>query len=63
MAKKVNPRQKKLDAISAKIAMFIVTETYTDESALQHRLAGAIQILEEVGKQLAANDEKAETQN
>jgi hypothetical protein len=39
-----NPRQKKLDAISGKIAVFIVQETYTDEPEAQ-RLAAAAELL------------------
>jgi hypothetical protein len=54
----INPRKKKLDAISQKIAMFIVSETYTDEQPVQKLLSEAIQKLDEAVKLLVQSDEQ-----
>lgn len=56
--KTTNPRKKKLDAISTKIAMFIFQETYTDEGDAQKLLSQAVNIIDEAAKILVANDEK-----
>jgi hypothetical protein len=55
-----NPRKKALAAIARKLALFVVQETFTDEPDQQNRLGDAIKILDEVGDQLAANDEAAQ---
>lgn len=55
----VNPRKKKLEAIARKITLFIVGETFTDESEAQGKLASAIKILTDVADELAKNDELA----
>lgn len=57
MAKSVNPRKKKLDAISTKIAMFLVGETYTDEEEAQKLLSQAIGLLDKAAALLVASDE------
>ncbi len=57
--KSVNPRKKKLDSISSKIAMFMVQETYTDEGEAQQHLSQAIGHLDEAVKLLVASDEAA----
>jgi len=54
----INLRKKKLDAISSKIAMFLVSETYTDEQAAQKLLTEAIQKLDEAVKFLVKSDEQ-----
>jgi hypothetical protein len=60
MAKQVNPRKKKLDAISTKIATFLVSETYTDEQDAQGWLSEAIKCLDKAVEILVKNDEKQE---
>jgi hypothetical protein len=45
-------RQKKLDGIMRKIAMFAVQDTYTDEGPAQRALSVAIANLEEAQKLL-----------
>jgi hypothetical protein len=57
--KTMNIRKKHLDAISAKIAMFIVTECFAgDETDLQMKLSQAVEILDQVAAACVANDEK-----
>ena len=53
-----NPRAKKLNAIMTKIAMFVMQETFTDETDAQQLLSEAIDKLEAVSVILIANDEK-----
>ncbi len=55
---KQSPRQKKLETIMRKIAEFIVSETYTDETELQRELARAIQIIESVNAKLEPANER-----
>ncbi|MGB8644015.1 MAG: hypothetical protein WCF84_02170 [Anaerolineae bacterium] len=55
----INPRQKRLNAICTKIAMFIVEETYTDEEEIQQKLVAAVKLLEDAGNRCAASDAKA----
>jgi hypothetical protein len=55
----INLRKKKLDAISTKIATFLVTETYTDEQDAQALLEKAIQCLDRAVEILVRNDEKS----
>jgi hypothetical protein len=52
----INPRKKKLDAISSKIAMFLVSETYTTEQPAQKLLSEAIQKLDEAAALLVKSD-------
>lgn len=57
---KVNPRKKALDAISTKIAIFMMWETYAGkEEDAQKLLNEAIGNLDAAAKILVANDEKA----
>lgn len=58
MSKTTNPRKKKLEAIQKKIATFIFTETYTDESDAQQLLAEAVEAITKAADILVANDEK-----
>jgi hypothetical protein len=53
-----NPRARKLDAISTKIAMFTVEETFNDEPLAQEFLSIAIQNLDKAKEILKANDER-----
>jgi len=55
----VNTRKKKLDAICTKIAMFLVSETYTDEQDAQALLTEAINNIDKAAKILVENDAKA----
>lgn len=56
----INPRKKALDAISTKIAMFMMQETYaSEEEDAQKLLNEAIGKLDAAAKILVANDEKA----
>lgn len=59
MTKQVNSRKKKLDAISTKIATFLVCETYNDEQDAQDWLSEAIKCMDKAVEILVANDEKA----
>ena len=59
-----NARKKHLDAISTKIAMFLVTETYAcEEEDLQAKLSQSIRLLDEVAAACVANDEKSNRSN
>lgn len=42
----LDKRKKKIDAISHKIAVYAVSETYSDETVAQGHLAKAIEILD-----------------
>jgi hypothetical protein len=57
--KQVNPRKKKLDAISRKIAMFLVTETFIEESDARSLLTQAVECLDKAVEILIKNDEKS----
>lgn len=53
-----NPRKKKLDAISTKIAIFMFQETFTDELDAQKLLNNAIGLLNQAAAILVKNDDK-----
>lgn len=53
-----NPRKKKLDAISTKIAIFMFRETFTDELDAQKLLNNAIGLLNQAAAILVKNDDK-----
>jgi UDP-N-acetylmuramyl tripeptide synthase len=57
MSKKENPRKKKLDAISTKIAKFMMQETYTDEEEAHKLLSQAIGLLDQAADLLVKSDE------
>lgn len=56
-----NPRKKKLNSICTKLAMFLVSETYTDEGDLQNRLSRAIDEISAVADACEANDVAAQS--
>jgi len=60
MKSKINPRKKALDSICAKIAIFLVSETYTSEQDAQGWLSEAVKCLDNAAAILVANDEKSE---
>ena len=62
MKQPVNARKKQLDAISKKIAVFIVTETFRDEQEIQKDLGGIIKQLDAIAIKCIANDDAAATQ-
>lgn len=45
--KTTNPRKRKLDSISTKIAMFLIGDTYQDEKKVRDLLEAAIQTLDQ----------------
>ena len=55
----VNPRKKMLDSISAKIAMFLITETYVEELDAREHLSKAVEHLDQAVAILVSNDEKS----
>ena len=56
-----NPRKKKLLSMCTKLAMFLVSETYTDERNLQKRLSHAIDEISAVADACEANDLAAQS--
>ena len=56
----VNPRKKKIDAICTKIAMFLVNETYENESEIRRYLSKAIEDLDSASTLMVRNDEAAD---
>ena len=61
MSNKVNPRKKAIDAISQKIAVFIITQTYADyEQDVQQLMGQAIALLDKSVEKMVANDVKAD---
>lgn len=58
-----NPRAKKLNAIMQKIAVFIMSETYTDEQDAQELLTQSIDLIEKAAVILINNDEKFAKEN
>ena len=59
MAKTTNPRKKKLDAISRKIAMFYIEDIFTEEEDARKLLDDAIGLLDKAAEILVKNDEAA----
>jgi hypothetical protein len=56
MPRETNPRKKALDAISRKIALFMVGETFVDERPAQKLLEEAIAKLDAAARLLVESD-------
>lgn len=59
MAIKKNLRKGKLEKIEQKLAIFIYTETFTDESDVQKLLSDAIGLMDQAAAKIVENDNRA----